>query len=74
MNGVSFRLLRHPQHFINGEIGFDRTLALADLVGLVRLETVEGEFVFLRIDSDGGDAQFRGGPENPDRDLGAVGH
>src|SRR6185312_10336534 len=49
-------------------------LALADLIGLVRLEAVEGEFVFLGIDRDGGNAQFRGGPENPDRDLGAVGH
>ena len=74
MDGVGLRLLRHPDDLVDGKIGFDRAFALADLIGLVRLEAMERELVLLGIDRDGGDAQFRRGPEHPDRDLGAVGH
>ena len=55
------------------EIGLDRPLALADLIGLVGLEAVQGELVLLGIDGDGRDAELGRGAEDADGDLGAVG-
>ena len=54
------------------EIGFDRSLALADQVGFVRLEAVQGEAVLLGVDGDGAQAQFVGGAQDADRDFAAI--
>jgi len=69
---VGLGLAGDPQHLGDREIGFDRAEALADLVGLVGLEAVEGELVFLREDRDGLQSQLIGRAEDADRDLRAV--
>ena len=51
------------------EIGLDRPQALADLVGLVGLEAVQGELVLLGEDRDRLHAQLVGGAEDADGDL-----
>jgi hypothetical protein len=66
MDGVHLGLARHPQNLVNRKIGLDRAFSLADLIGLVGLEAVEGKLVLLGIDGHGRDAQFRGGAENAD--------
>ncbi len=57
---------------IGVEVGFYGAFALADHVGLVGFETVEGEAVLLGIDSDGSQSQFIRGAENADSDFAAV--
>lgn len=46
-----------------------RVTDVADLVRLVRLETVLRIAVLVRINGHGSDAQFVGGTKGPDRDL-----
>ena len=70
----AFASLATRNNLVDGQIGFDRALALADLIGLVRLEAMEGEFVLFRIDRDGGDAELGRRTEHADRDLGTIGH
>src|SRR4029453_5910130 len=65
--------LGDADHLIDGEVGLDRTSTLADLVGLVRLETVQRELVLLRIDGDRRDAQLGRSAKDADGDFGAVG-
>ncbi len=50
-----------------------RVTDVADLVRLVRLETVLRIAVLVRINGHGSDAQFVGGTKGPDRDLPAIG-
>jgi len=57
----------------NVQIRADRPLALADDVGLIGLETVDGKAVLLRIDGDGAKPELSGGAENTDGNLAAVG-
>ncbi len=78
MDGVGAGLLRHPDDLGDRQIGGDRPQHLAvgqptDLVGLVRLEPVEGELVLLGEDRHGGAAELVGGAEDADGDLRAVG-
>ncbi len=78
MNGVGAGFLRHADDFGDRQVGFDRPEDLAvghfaDLVGLVGLEAVQRQLVFLGEDRDGADAELVGGPEHPDGDLRAVG-
>ena len=54
------------------QVGFHRALALADQVGFVGLEAVQGEAVFLRIDGDGAQAQFVGRAQDADGDFAAI--
>ena len=55
------------------EVGAHRLAGLADAVGLVRLEAVQGEAVFVRIDGHGADAQFVGRAKDANGDFAAVG-
>jgi hypothetical protein len=55
------------------QIGPDGRHPLADPVGLVRLEAVKAQLVFLGIDRDGLLAHLIGRPHHADRDLAAVG-
>ena len=48
------------------------TLA-ANLVGLVRLEAVQREAVFVSVNGDSSNAEFVSGSKNPDGDFGPVG-
>jgi hypothetical protein len=55
------------------EIGRDRSLARAHLIGLVGLEAVEAELVLLGENRHGALAELIGGAQDPDGDLAPVG-
>ena len=55
------------------EVGADRFAGLADAVGLVGLEAVQGEAVLVGVEGDGANAQLVGRAEDADGDLAAVG-
>ena len=73
MDGVDLVLPGQGDDAGDVEIGADRLAGLADAVGLVGLEAVQGEAVFVRIDGDRADAQLVGGAEDANGDLAAVG-
>ena len=73
MDRVGLRLAGDADDLGDRQIGLDRPEALADLVGLVGLEAVEGELVLLGEDRDGPDAELVGRPEDADGDLRPVG-
>ena len=73
MDRVDLVLRGDPDHLVDVEIGLERALAAADLVGLVGLEPVQRELVLVGVDRDRPDAELGRGPEDPDGDLGAVG-
>ena len=54
------------------EIGADRLAGLTDRVGLVRLQPMQGEPVFVGVNADRPDAQLVSGPEDPDGNLTAI--
>ena len=51
VNGVDAALLRERHDPVDVEIGLDRPLALADQIGLVRLESMQAESIFVGIDA-----------------------
>ena len=73
MDEVHALLFRERDDAGDVEIGTDRAFAFADDIGLIRLEAVDGEPVFLRVNGDGAQAEFRRGAEDADGDLAAVG-
>ena len=73
MDGVDARFLGHRDDALDVEIRGDRALALADEIGLVRLEAMDAEAVLLGVNGDGAQAQFGAGAENADGDFAAVG-
>ncbi len=73
MDGVDLVLLGQGDDAGDVEVGADRLAGLADAVGFVGLEAVQGEAVFVRIDGHGADAQLVGGAKDADGDLAAVG-
>ena len=72
MDGISPGKLGDADDFLDGEIGLDGAFAPADEIGFIRLEAVQGEFVVLGVDGDGGNAQLRRRAEHADGDLGPV--
>ncbi len=72
VDSVNALLLGERNNSCNIEIGFDRALACANLVGFVGLEAMKRQAVFLRVDSDGAQAQLVCGAENPNGDFTAI--
>jgi len=70
---VGPRHLRHPDDFRDRQIGPDGREPFADPIGLVCLETVQAQLVFLGKDRDGLLAQLVRGPHDADGDLAPVG-
>src|SRR5262249_33041790 len=54
------------------QVSPDRLTALADKIGFVGLETVQGESVLVRVNRDGPDTQLMRRAEHPDGDLAAI--
>ena len=75
MDGVSARQLCHPDDFLDRQIAFDRPHVFGqmrpapNLIGLIRLETVQRQRVFLRPYRHGFHAKLVGGAENTDGDF-----
>jgi hypothetical protein len=66
----------HPcdaDDLVDTQIGRHRPQPLADLVGLIGLETMQAEFVLFGIDRDGALAQLVGRAHDADRDFASVG-
>ena len=74
MDRVRAAGLGHPDDFRDREIGTHRAQALADQIGLVRLEAVQRQLVLLGIDRDGLFPQLVRRPHHADRDLAPVRH
>ena len=58
---------------VDVEIRPERLAGRADAIRLIRLEAVQGEAVFMRVDGDGADAQLMGRAKDANGDLAAVG-
>ena len=79
MDRIGARALGDAQHFGDGEIGLDRPKralkmrSAPDLVGLVRLEAVQRQLVFLGEQADRPQTKLIRRAKDPDGDLGPVG-
>jgi hypothetical protein len=79
MDRVGAGALGDAQDLGDREIGFDRPERprkmgpAPDLVGLVRLETVQRQLVLLGEQSDCLQPKLIGGTEDPDSNLGSIG-
>src|ERR1700693_297161 len=73
MDGVNIMRLGNRNDAGNVEIGLDRSLANAYLIGFIGLEAMERQPIFLRIDSHGAQAEFVGRAENANGDFTAIG-
>ena len=73
MDGVDLVLPGQGDDAVDVEIGADRLAGLADPVGLVGLEAVQGEAILVRVDGHGADAQLMGRAEDANGDLAAIG-
>ena len=73
VDGVDASFLGERDDAGDVQVGLDRTFAGADLIGLVGLEAVQAETVFLRVDADRAQTEFGGGAKDADGDFAAVG-
>ena len=74
MDGIAVGLDRHADDVVHRQIGGDGAERLADGIGFVGLEAVEGEAVLVREDRDRGLAHLVGRAQDADRDLAPVRH
>jgi hypothetical protein len=72
MNGVNAFFLGQGDDAVNVQIGFNRALAFADLVGLIGFETVQAQPIFFGLDGDGAQTELGRGAHDADRDLAAI--
>ena len=79
MDGIGAGELGNPDDLVDRQIAFDRPeialemRAAADLVGFVRLETVQRELVFLCPDRNCLDAKFVCSAKYADGNFGSIG-
>ncbi len=74
MDGVHLLDLGEVDDLLDVEVGLQRIVILAHLVGLVRLIAVQGVAVFIGVDGDGADLELRSGPHDAYGDLATVGN
>ena len=72
MNGIDALFASEIHDAVEIEIRFDGPLACADQVRFIGFEAVQGEAVFLGVDSDSAKPQFIGGAEDTDSDFAAI--
>ncbi len=58
MNHIHTLFLRQRDDALDVEVRADRPFAFADQVGFVRLETMDGKTIFLRVNRDGAQPEF----------------
>ena len=73
MNGIDAFGLGDGDDAFDVEIGCHRALALSHLIGLIGLEPVDAEAVFLGVDGDRAQAEFGASAKDADGDLGPIG-
>ena len=74
MDGIALRLDRDADDVVHRQVGGDGAAPLADAVGLVRLEAMEGEVILFGEDRDRGLAHLIGGAQDANGDLAPVRH
>ncbi len=74
MDEVHALFLRQRDDAGNVQIRADRPFAFADHIRFIRLEAMNGKPVFLRVNGDRAQAQFRRRAKDADGDFAAVGH
>ena len=72
MNRVDSPLFGERDERGDIEVRADRLAGTADEIGLVGLQPVQSETVFVGINSDRADAQLMTGPEDPDGNFTAI--
>lgn len=78
MYRVNPRLARYPDHFRNGQVGFNRPkrfgnmVAATDQIGFIGLEAMQAKLILLSVDRDRLNAQLRRSTENPNCDFPAI--
>jgi hypothetical protein len=73
MDEIDALLLRERHDAGDVQIRANRPLALADEVGFIRLEAMDGEAILLGVNGDGTKAELGGGAKDANGDLAAVG-
>ena len=73
MDRINFMLDSQGHDAGNVQVSPDRLTRLADAIGLVRFEPVQGEAILLRVNRHRADAQLVRRAENTNGDLAAVG-
>jgi len=72
MNRVDPHLFGDLDDCWNIKIRADRLSGLADLIGFIRFEAMQRKPVFIGVDGDGADFQFRRGPKNANGNFTAI--
>src|SRR6478736_10152881 len=74
MNGIDFAFNSKSDDVFEFHVCLQRPAGLADDISFVRLESVQGVAVFVRINSDGANTQFVGAAKYADGDLATIGN
>jgi hypothetical protein len=72
VNGIHPVFLGDADNLSYVEVSANGFALATNLVGFVRLETMQGEAIFVGIDSHGPKAEFGGCPKHPDRNFTSV--
>ncbi len=72
MDRIDALLFGQHQDTVHIQVGLNGPFSVADLVGFIRLETVQTEAIFLGIDSHRSQSQLGGGSHNSDGDFAAI--
>ena len=72
MDGIDALFLRQFHDAFDIQVGLHRALALADEIRFVGLESMQGQAVFLRVDSHRAQPQLVGCAQNANRDFAAI--
>jgi hypothetical protein len=72
MDGISPDAFGQRYDPVDIEIRTDRLTRAADFVGFVRFESVKCVTIFVSVNGDGADSEFRGAAENSNRNFGTI--
>ena len=73
MNGVDTVIPTDLNQGGDVQVGLDRFTRRADLIGFVRLETMQSITVLVRVDSDRADSQLGSAAEHSNSDFTTIG-
>jgi hypothetical protein len=73
MNEINLPLFGQRYQAWDVKVSADRSLAFADQVGFIRLESMDAEAIFLGVNRHSPQSQLRRRPENADGDFIAIG-
>ena len=74
MNRVYFFFFRDIDDLVNVQVGFERFVISSDLVGFIRFIAMLRVAVFVGIDCNRFQPEFKTGAENSDCNFSAVGY